>query len=165
MPADIIAIGYGNTLRRDDAVGQVLASRFCEWLARENIASICILGTQLLPEQALEIAENKPRAVVFFDACKRGVESESREIRIEDLSETAVFDLANSFCGHLSSPKQILEYAEQFGHSPQVALIVTAPAFDMEIGEGLSEGLSDLIARSCIFERLIARLVTSGDKS
>src|SRR5262245_52371930 len=63
--AEILVIGYGNTLRRDDALGPLIA----EEVARRNCPGVLALAVpQLLPELAPALAN--ARLVVFVDAAQ-----------------------------------------------------------------------------------------------
>ena len=63
----VVVIGYGSTLRGDDAVGRLVAERSLHLRACQT--SMAISCTQLVPELAPLIAE--ARAVIFVDAAIR----------------------------------------------------------------------------------------------
>ncbi|MGA7501811.1 MAG: hypothetical protein WBX00_34190, partial [Isosphaeraceae bacterium] len=78
--ASILVIGHGNTLRRDDALGCLIADEVGRW-QRPDVRSMSL--AQLTPELAAELAAAK--AAVFVDARKCSPSSELR-IQVEPLS-------------------------------------------------------------------------------
>jgi hydrogenase maturation protease len=124
----VLVIGFGNTLRRDDAVGCLIALEIDSW-RRPEIQALAV--AQLTPELAGAMAAAK--TVVFVDArrdsARLGVQTES----VEPLRHAA------ASLGHVSSPQFLLGLCRVlFGRSP-TAWLVSVPAADFELGEGLSE--------------------------
>lgn len=121
-----LLIGFGNTLRKDDGVGPVVARRF---VSREGLE--VIETVQLLPEH-IDAVANAGR-VVLVDA---GVNLAPGEVRYEKLepatAERTVFDL------HEMSPAGLLAAARDlYGRCPEVWLVTIGVA-DLDYGETLS---------------------------
>ncbi|RUL85627.1 hydrogenase maturation protease [Tautonia sociabilis] len=149
--ASVLVIGFGNPMRRDDGVGPSVAQAVSRW---------CIPGVeaieahQLLPELAEPLA--KARLAVFVDARiageGEGDRVEARPIAPADGRETI---------GHVSDPRRLLALSrEVFSRSPE-AWLITVPAVDLSIGEGLSpdarQGLREAM-------RWISRLLVPIDR-
>ncbi len=64
----LLIIGYGNSLRRDDGAGLVLAQRLAEQWKKDGHAVRLLLTHQLMPEMALDLAESDVAGVLFVDA-------------------------------------------------------------------------------------------------
>ena len=121
----LLVIGYGNTLRRDDGVGPLVA---------EAVAALGLPGVrtlvchQLTPELADPIA--RAQTVVFVDAAAGAV----GEVKLGRVTPSASIQLM----AHASSPEHLLALArELFGHAP-TGWLLAIPADDFNFGEGLS---------------------------
>jgi len=143
---NLLVIGYGNTLRSDDGVGPKVA----EAIAGLHLPGVDTLSCDLLTP---ELADPVSRAVrvVFVDAAV----DVPREVQLRPLAPAA----SSQLLGHAAQPGVLLALARDvFGHAP-VAWLLTIPAENMAIGEGLSataqQGLSEAIQR-------IQQLATSG---
>jgi hydrogenase maturation protease len=139
--SSILVIGYGNELRRDDALGPKVAG-ILESRRRPGLR--VIICHQLTPELADPISSAD--AVIFIDAAVG-----TTEVRVQPLK-------AGSFpkpSGHTSDPRTLLGLAQAlFGRSPP-AWWMTAPAFDTGFGESLSEpAQAHLRAALKAFDRL-----------
>lgn len=122
--AHTLVLGYGNELRRDDGIGP--------WVAREVNARgypgvVGLAVHQLTPERAADLAE-VDRAI-FVDASVAGGTVQVVEITPADpISPSA----------HSGDPARLLGLAKQvYGRCPR-AWMITIPAHDMDLGEGLS---------------------------
>jgi len=127
---DLLVIGYGNTLRGDDAVGR----RVAEALQELRLPGVRVLSCDLLtPELADHIS--KARRVVFVDA---SVElSEMVQLRPAAPAE------CSQILGHTAEPGTLLAVARDlFGFAPQ-AWWLTIPIANIELGEELSEKASE----------------------
>ena len=122
---DLLVIGYGNTLRSDDAVGRRVAEAVAQLEVPGTVGLSCDL---LLPELAEPVS--RARRVVFVDATL-------------DVSDSVGFEPlvpadSTQLMAHAADPRTLLAMArEVFGHAP-CAWWLTIPVQNLEIGEGLS---------------------------
>lgn len=117
-----LVVGYGNTLRGDDGVGQRLAWAIEDegWEGVKTIAC-----HQLTPEVAETVS--RAEAVVFVDA-EVGGPAKSRIRRLEPGSSSRVL-------AHAADPGTILALSrDAFGRAPR-AWLLTVPAFETGFGE------------------------------
>jgi len=132
---ELLVIGYGNTLRRDDAVGPKAA----EAIAALDLPGVRALACALLtPELADPLAQ--ARAVVFVDA---SVDA-PRQVQLRKLAPAT----SSQIMAHAADPATLLALARDvFGHVPE-AWLLTIPAEDLGIGETLSELAGRGLARA-----------------
>ena len=124
-PRDLLVIGYGNTLRRDDGVGPCVA----EAVAALNLTDVrTLVCHQLTPELAEAISQAD--AVIFVDAdAKSTGEVELHEMEANDASQ---------ILAHATDPRSLLALAKSaFGRGPK-AWSLAIPAEDLGFGDGLS---------------------------
>jgi hydrogenase maturation protease len=126
----LLIIGYGNSLRRDDGAGLVLAQRLAEQWKKDGHAVRLLLSHQLTPEMAIDLAHKDVAGVLFVDAS------------VEPRTELALLPVdeeqSTSGSGHQVGAATLLAYADQlFGHGP-AAWLLPVPAVDLGHGEGLS---------------------------
>jgi hydrogenase maturation protease len=125
-PADnVLVIGYGNTLRRDDGVGPRVA---------EAVGNLCLPGVrtiiaqQLSPEHADLIS--RASTVVFVDA---SVDA-PRQVQLCKLAPGDTSQLM----AHAADPRTMLALARDvFGHAPE-AWWLTIPALNLDFSEDLT---------------------------
>jgi len=122
---DLLIIGYGNTLRRDDGVGPAVADA----VAALDLPGVKSLACPLLaPELAADLADAK--SVIFVDAA---VDS-PREVQLRPLAPAD----SSQIMAHAADPRTMLALARDvFGHAP-AAWCLTIPVEDLAIGEGFS---------------------------
>ena len=126
----ILVIGYGNTFRRDDGAGVVLAQHLVAcWQPHTPVR--LVTGTQLVPELAIDIAATDVGAVVFVDAS-------TGELNEQIHVQRVVGDVGLPVFGHQLGPAALLIYASLFNVRNLPAWLVTAPGVDFGHGEGLS---------------------------
>lgn len=130
--AQLLVIGYGNELRRDDGVGPKVAAAVAEWSLPRVQAIAC---HQLTPELTDAIAS--AAQVVFIDAALGPGSVEYREIEPDETSQVMT---------HASNPASLLALARRaFGRCPPASWL-TIPILDVDFGEELSplarEGLN-----------------------
>jgi len=125
LPAGLLVIGYGNTLRCDDGVGPKVAEAV-EALA---LPGVCVLVCPLLtPELADPIS--RARVVLFVDAAVDA----PREVQRRPLAPAET----SQIMAHAASPATLLALARDvFGHAPE-AWWLTIPVTDLGIGEEFS---------------------------
>jgi len=145
-PADLLVIGYGNTLRRDDGVGPRVA---------DAIAALALPGVRALacPLLTPELADpvSRARVAIFVDAAVDA----PRQVQMRKLAPAD----SSQIMAHAASPATLLALARDiFGHAPE-AWLLTIPAQDIGIGGELSAftrcGLETAVEQ-------IKRLVSSG---
>lgn len=135
----ILLIGYGNPLRTDDGVGQVVADEIANSPEtpgfRGNLETIAC--HQLLPEHAEAISTAD--RVVFVDA-EAGPEPGRITVRAIEPDAQGSAGLIHDF-----TPQTLLAYAQLlFGHAPP-ATLVTVNGYSFEHGEGLSLQMDALL--------------------
>lgn len=138
-PQSWVVIGYGNTLRRDDGVGQVVAMQVQEW-GWLGVRSLPL--HQLTPELAQTLATVD--GAIFVDAYP--VSPEKALVQVFPLRSGEADSVP---FGHHCDPRSLLALAQAlYNHSPP-AWLVTIPAVDFEFGETLSpiaqQGVTDAL--------------------
>ncbi len=134
----ILVIGLGHPLRRDDAVGLWVASRL------PSAAGLKVIGAQeLTPELIPQVAVAD--LVIFVDS--RVGAGPVRWERVRPGPRPALT--------HAFTPQGLLAWAEHlFGQAPE-AWLVTIPAKDLSLGEGLSPRTrrlaEDLVRRLALY--------------
>jgi hydrogenase maturation protease len=135
----ILVIGYGNTLRGDDAVGQHVALAVSNW----NVPGVTAMAVhQLTPELAEPLSTAD--LALFVDAKLAG---ERDLVEARTLAPSRTLGLT----GHTIDPQALLSLASAvFGQHP-AAWLVSVPAVDFSLREGLSatasRGAADALAR------------------
>jgi hydrogenase maturation protease len=121
----LLVIGYGNELRRDDGVGPKVAVAANEWKLPGVHAIAC---HQLNPELADPIAS--AAHVVFVDAAFGAAGT----VQIREIGPEENFQVMT----HATEPRSILGLAKQaFGRCPSASWL-TIPVRDVDFGEELS---------------------------
>ncbi len=138
----ILLIGYGNTLRGDDAAG-IQAAQLIAGLHPE-IECICM--HQLMPEMAEQISECD--MVVFIDADVNAAKIFSR--KIEPAGQK------NQPRSHFISPESLLSLSRQlYNRLPSEAYMIGLPATEFDFSEKLSVKTSAAVEDSIKeFEKL-----------
>ena len=122
----ILVIGYGNTLRGDDGVGQHVALAASKW-------KVPGLAVEVVHQLTSDLAEplSKADVAIFVDA-RLSRDGESVGVDPLDPSDTV------GPAGHTSDPRSLLAIASAvFGHHP-LAWLVSVRAVDFSLREGLS---------------------------
>lgn len=133
--SNILVIGYGNTLRGDDAVG----IRAAELIAQRHTDINCICMHQLMPELAEQIAVSD--IVFFIDA-----DVETNEPRVRSVETPASLDQPRS---HFISPESLLSLSRQlYQRIPKKAYTIGIPASQFEFSEELSEKTQQAMVKS-----------------
>jgi hydrogenase maturation protease len=144
----IVVIGFGNSLRGDDAVGQRVVERVA---ARDWPHVVTVTVTQLVPELATLVAS--ARAVIFVDAC---VDQEAVEVR--ELTPACPFSRRL----HDTGPRELLALTRScYGRSP-LAWLVVVPGCEFGFTDQLSaDAQRHVVAAEHEVEQLIERLLAS----
>jgi hydrogenase maturation protease len=140
MTGNALIVGYGNPLRGDDGVGQVVTRAFAGADAIDGVETLAC--HQLTPELAERFAA--VARVVLIDAA---VGSEAGRVSVVPLQSAPA---PASTLGHHVEPAQLLRLTlSLYGRSPE-AYLITVGAGSLELGEGLSApvmaALPELIA-------------------
>ncbi|MEN6437810.1 MAG: hydrogenase [Syntrophobacter sp.] len=140
----ILLIAYGNSLRRDDGAGFVLAGLLERLLLGAGSDVQRIDCHQLTPELSIDVAAEDVSAVVFLDTRVAGPSDDFR-LHIEKVTPP---ETASSAVGHHMDAAVILAYAGALTGKPlPAAWLVTIPGIDFNHGEGFSE-TTDAVLRS-----------------
>ena len=124
-----LVIGYGNTLRCDDGVGQKVAETVANWNL-ENVRSLA--RHQLTPELAEDIA--KANTVIFVDAVAISPET-PLEIEVQTLEGSQIDP---SSLGHSSNPRSLLGLTQALYGKIPPAYWILIPGVNFGFGEQLS---------------------------
>ena len=127
-----LVIGYGSDLRGDDAVGRRVAERVADW-GRPGVQALSV--HQLAPE----LAEPMSTAgqVIFVDACADGPEVCLRPLQPGTLGAEP---------SHTSDPHWLLALTRLLYMRQPEAWLLTVPASDLGLGEGLSAAAAEGMA-------------------
>ena len=141
----VLVIGYGNTLRGDDAAGVKAA----ELIAQRHPEFEYIYLHQLVPELAEQIGDYD--IVFFIDAQKDITQTNARLI-----APSVGADQPHT---HFISPESLLSLSQQlYQHLPAKAYIIGIPASQFEFSEELSaqtaQGVIDCVT---IVEQIIQK--------
>jgi hydrogenase maturation protease len=123
----ILVIGFGNTLRRDDGLGPLIAEEISRWNC-PDVRSIAVF--QLTPELAVPVSAAD--LVIFVDA---RVGDEGCEARLERLQppEQSRPSMIHALC-----PRSLLGLTFATFRRCPAAWLVAVPSDDFAFGEGLS---------------------------
>jgi hydrogenase maturation protease len=125
MNVRLLVIGYGNELRRDDAVGPCVARIVSGW-ERPDVKALAV--HQLTPELAELLATTE--RTIFVDA---GEDEEG-------VVWTRMLEPARTSrgLGHTCDPRELLALTEAlYGRHPE-AWLITVPAPNLDFGDCLS---------------------------
>lgn len=125
IEAELLVIGYGNTLRRDDGVGP----RVAEAIEALNLPSVrTLVSQQLNPEHADPLA--RVRRAVFVDAAVDLLDG----VKLRPLEPGNTTQIM----AHAADPRTLLALARDvFGRSPE-AWWLTIPAVKLGFGTDFS---------------------------
>jgi len=123
---NVLLLGIGNALRRDDGFGSVLAAQLRGKVRFE------VIDAGSSPENFLgEIIKRKPTTLLLVDAVDFG--GEAAELRLFDMSE---LNTVNFFLTHDTSPKLLFDFLKQEMKAESYLLAVQPK--DTGFGEGMS---------------------------
>lgn len=145
-----LVIGYGNTLRGDDAVGPRAAAVVQGW-GLMGVTALAVM--QLTPELAERLAT--VRLAIFVDA-RSVVGDAPAEVEVLALQPSC----GSSLFGHSGDPRHLLALAQVVYGTCPPAWLVTVPAADFRLRDGLSPraGCGLDVALSRIADLLAGRL-------
>lgn len=134
----LLVIGIGNSLRRDDRAGLVLARGLAAvWQAAGRRVEL-LTTHQLVPELAETIADDGVAAVLFVDA---DIDA-GAACRLEAVADAGA---TRSF-GHQLGPAMVLLYAAQLFDRRPPAWLLRISGHDFDHGEGISPATAAAIA-------------------
>lgn len=129
VSGDILIIGIGNTLRRDDGAGWLFAEALAAHLRGAGLSVQLALHHQLTPEMALDVAELQPAAIVFVDA----------SIAVDGPTLTPLERDENAgAASHGLTPAGLMTLMRRLYAVAAPGWLVQTPAEDFGHGEGLS---------------------------
>ena len=135
----VLIIGFGNTLRRDDGAGAVVARQLAADTRLQRAEVEVREAYQLLPEMALDIGEST--LVIFVDADAR---SSPGSIEIHEIEpERAARDDADArgepgASSHHVGGGELVALAATLGGRAPKAVAIGIGVSDLGMGEGLS---------------------------
>jgi hydrogenase maturation protease len=150
--SELLVIGYGNSLRRDDGVGP----RVAEAIEELNLPGVrAVICQQLSPEHADFVA--RARRVVFVDAAV----DETNGVKFRELSPGTTTQLM----AHAADPRTLLALARDvFGHAPE-AWWLTIPAAKLGFGTDFSPEAEAGFQKAIVeIRRLAGEICTSPGK-
>lgn len=131
----ILLLAYGNSLRRDDGAGFVLADRLERLLSEPGIDIVRIDSHQLAPELSLDISGDDVSAVVFIDTRAVSGPSDDLELHFERVVPA---EIASPSVGHHFNADLLMAYTKYLFKKEPPAWLITVPGVDFDHGEGLS---------------------------
>jgi hydrogenase maturation protease len=144
----VLVIGYGNTLRGDDAAGVHAAGL----IAKHHPEIICVCVHQLVPELAEQIAECD---IVFFIDAQQNI----TEINAQLIVPSVEADQPRT---HFISPESLLALSQQlYQHLPAKTYVVGIPASQFEFSEILS-AQTDQAMHECV--ELVSRIISQASQ-
>lgn len=147
---EILIIGYGNTLRSDDGIGQKVAEEVEKW-DDPKVRSLYL--HQLTPELALEMATAK--MVIFVDAIKMTDQITDIELRKITVNE------AKNSSNHSINPQYLLNLTHQLYQKNPLVFWLLIPVINFDFGEDFSpialKGLKIALTK--------IRLLTEGNQN
>lgn len=155
-PADpgrsILLIGYGNTLRGDDAAGPAAAEIAAGWRLPHLVARPC---QQLTPDLAEDVG--RADVVIFIDALAQTIAPAG--LRIERMDPAPARVRGDS---HVACPCELLRLARELYDARPEAWIIGIPAEQFDCGAGLSRSAQDHIDRALEHVRRMAVRSSAG---
>jgi hydrogenase maturation protease len=123
----IVVIGYGNRLRTDDGAGPHVASAVASW---ELPGLVSLAVHQLTPELTDLLASAK--LAIFVDARLTSVEESVLILPLELSVDSGIY-------GHICDPRSLLALTQAIYRRTPQSWLITVPAADFSLGEGLSK--------------------------
>lgn len=152
----ILILAYGNSLRRDDGAGFILAGTLEKLLSGTGMGVRRIDSHQLAPELALDIACDDVSAVIFIDT--RAV-SGTNDDGLVHIAPLAAAEIASPSLGHHFDAPVLLTYTKYLFNKEPQAWLITIPGVDFSHGEGLSETAGTALANATeSLRELVGRL-------
>jgi hydrogenase maturation protease len=129
MNPESVVIGIGNSYRRDDGVGHVVADR----IAERRIPGVRVITVTGEPGAILDAWEGVSRAIVVDAAVGQGVRpGEIHRWTPGDINVTGVVS------SHALGPAQTFALAEALGRAPRELVVFSIGVSDVGQGVGLT---------------------------
>ncbi len=132
----ILLIAYGNSLRRDDGAGFILAEKLEQLFLQAGQSVVRLEVHQLTPELSLDISKENISAVIFLDTRAVTESGDDLLIRVE---KVAPAEIGSPSMGHHLDVSLLLAYTAYLFKTPPPSWLVTVPGVDFNHGEGLSQ--------------------------
>lgn len=147
----LLIIGYGNSLRRDDGAGLILAEMLERACRARQIEVERIVAHQLTPELSLEVARPEVTSVVFVDARQVAPNETASQVQLKPVESEA----PSPSVGHHLNPVSLLVYVRLLCGQHPPAWELTVPAIDFGHGESLSPTAQQALAA---FQKMLPNL-------
>ena len=153
----MLVVGYGNTLRGDDGVGQQVAEEL--WgqrqCAPELVGAVVTWAHQLTPEMALDLS--RARFAVFVDAASDGRRAGSVTQELLTPGDPAAGapgkpSVAVGCWQDLAPADLLVLAAELYGHAPPTVVLSVGVAVT-DLGASLSPQVADAVPRAAAAAR------------
>ena len=132
--ADVVILGIGNSLRRDDFVGMAVVRR----LGRARLSRVHIIETGEVPESYLGVVENiHPTHVLIVDAAE--MDAPVGSVKLASPEKIAGLSLST----HTLPLSVVSDYLASMTKA-KIALLGIQPKV-IDFGEGLSRELRDIV--------------------
>jgi hydrogenase maturation protease len=153
LTGNILIIGIGNTLRRDDGAGWLFAEALTAHLRAAGLSIHLELHHQLTPDLALDAAELQPAAIIFVDA----------SIAVDEPTLTSLhLDESASAASHGLTPAALLTLMRRLYAVDAQGWLVQTPAEDFGHGAGLSaKAQRGLDSTATVASLLLSRTIAS----
>jgi hydrogenase 3 maturation protease len=131
---DVVILGIGNSVRRDDFVGMVVVRR----LERARLSHVHLIETGEVPESYLGVVENThPTHVLIVDAAE--MDAPVGSVKLVSPEKIAGLSLST----HALPLSVVSEYLASMTKA-KIALLGIQPKV-IDFGEGLSQELRDIV--------------------
>jgi hydrogenase maturation protease len=135
----VVVIGVGNTHRRDDGVGPVVAAE----VAADCPAGVRVVTCAVEPTAILDAWDGADLAVVIDAAAgDDAVAGRVRRCTIDEVADPG------ALTSHDLNLVQTYELARVLGRAPRRVVLVSVDAADLRHGEGLSPDVAEAIPRA-----------------
>lgn len=154
----VLVVGYGNTLRQDDAFGYLVAER----LLQAEVEGIQVIAChQLAPELAEPLS--RCQAVVFVDA------KEGEPVGEIEWQSARATGFSNSTLYHTITPADLLLLAQTlYGSAPKQAYLLTIRSVHFDHAEGMSpqvqKGVDLAVAQIKRFAKNVVSFVNGSER-
>jgi hydrogenase maturation protease len=143
-PAAVVVIGVGNTGRRDDGVGPVVAAE----VAADCPAGVRVVTCAVEPTAILDAWDGADLAVVIDAA--GGEEVVAGRVRRSTIEEVAG---SGALTSHDLNLAQTYELARVLGRAPRRVVVVSIDAADLGHGDGLSPVVAQAVPQAVAIVR------------